>query len=61
MTKFVGYQGEYPVAVGDSREELESREYLAADRIEEVEQAEIINGWLYIDGVRQPRPKQPWE
>ena len=49
---FVGYQGNLAVFVGETREELENLPCVTLDRIEEVEQAEMINGVIYINGEK---------
>ena len=46
--KYVGYQGELPVFVADSREEIEAVEHIVFDKIEEVERAEIVNGKVLL-------------
>ena len=45
---FVAYQEELPVLVRDTREELESITYMKFTSIEEVDNAELIQGTIYI-------------
>lgn len=48
MSKFVGYQGELPVMVGNTYAEVESTPHMEFDRIEEVDDAELFNGEVLI-------------
>ena len=47
---FVGFQGDLPVFIGETREYLENLPCVHLDRIEEVELAEMIDGKVIING-----------